>query len=185
LIRALSQNIRSMSDEHFPDDGRWKCPIDVSHVPDEHYRRRRYATSNFLVANFWTSHLVQSTQNGPERADQDGPLQLTPRLGQRQADIWGLGVWSPDRFHRPLVFFLIFGRWLFLSSIFFLFQWFHQSEFIQEIKLLSCTGHKYVSLIRGKKNTKIVIFQLNPFILKPFHIDSNFDRKLLMWMRIM
>ncbi|XP_030547940.1 protein trichome birefringence-like 19 [Rhodamnia argentea] len=89
---------------------RVEYPIDVSHTPDENYKRWRYLTYNFTLANFWTPHLVKSMESDPNGPSKTGLFSLhldqaddkwTSEAGEFDYLIISAGHW----FYRSLVFY--------------------------------------------------------------------------------
>ncbi|KAI9153400.1 hypothetical protein LWI28_010762 [Acer negundo] len=48
--------------------GKVEYPVDVSYMPDERFKRWKYTTYNFTLANYWSPHLVNAKE-----ADSNGP----------------------------------------------------------------------------------------------------------------
>ncbi|XP_030469091.2 protein trichome birefringence-like 19 [Syzygium oleosum] len=89
---------------------RVEYPIDISHTTDENYKRWRYVTYNFTLANFWTPHLVKSAETDPNGPTKTGLFSL--HLDEAD-DKWiseaeefdYLIVSAGHWFYRPLVFY--------------------------------------------------------------------------------
>ncbi|KAI6700392.1 hypothetical protein NL676_014716 [Syzygium grande] len=89
---------------------RVEYPIDISHTTDQNYKRWRYVTYNFTLANFWTPHLVKSAETDPNGPTKTGlfSLHLDEADGKWISEaeefdylIVSAGHW----FYRPLVFY--------------------------------------------------------------------------------